>query len=103
MKKAFELEGLTKTRQVYEKAILDLDVDGSRKMCMRFAELEMKLKEIDRARAIYRQCSQMCDPRVSAIRTRYVPAFVNRTYDPYLRNIFVYAKLGDSRILGGLD
>merc|ERR1719515_586424 len=32
---------------------------------MRFAELETKLGEIDRARAIYSHCSQMCDPRVA--------------------------------------
>jgi pre-mRNA-splicing factor SYF1 len=32
---------------------------------MRFAELESKLGEIDRARAIYGHCSQMCDPRVA--------------------------------------
>ena len=34
-------------------------------MCLRFAELENKLGEIDRARAIYAHCSQMCDPRVT--------------------------------------
>ena len=34
-------------------------------MSMRFAELETKLGEIDRARAIYSHCSQMCDPRVA--------------------------------------
>lgn len=37
-----------------------------RLMCIRFAELERKLGEIDRARAIYAHCSQMCDPRVSS-------------------------------------
>lgn len=35
-------------------------------MCLRFAEMETKLGEIDRARAIYAHCSQMCDPRVTA-------------------------------------
>lgn len=34
-------------------------------MCLRFADMESKLGEIDRARAIYSFCSQMCDPRVS--------------------------------------
>ena len=34
-------------------------------MCLRFADLERKLGEIDRARAVYAHCSQMCDPRVS--------------------------------------
>lgn len=36
-------------------------------MCLQFADLETKLGEIDRARAIYAHCSQMCDPRVSEI------------------------------------
>ena len=35
-------------------------------MCIRFAELERKLGEIDRARAVYMHASQMADPRVSA-------------------------------------
>lgn len=34
-------------------------------MCLRFAELETKLGEIDRARAVYAHCSEVCDPRVS--------------------------------------
>lgn len=34
-------------------------------MCLRFADMECKLGEIDRARAIYSYCSQICDPRVS--------------------------------------
>ncbi|CAG0892204.1 unnamed protein product [Cyprideis torosa] len=35
-------------------------------MGLRFADLERKLGEIDRARAIYAHCSEMCDPRVTA-------------------------------------
>uniref|UniRef100_A0A672MV74 XPA binding protein 2 n=1 Tax=Sinocyclocheilus grahami TaxID=75366 RepID=A0A672MV74_SINGR len=35
-------------------------------MCLRFADMESKLGEIDRARAIYSYCSQICDPRVTA-------------------------------------
>jgi pre-mRNA-splicing factor SYF1 len=38
--------------------------ENAREMCLRFAEMETKLGEIDRARAIYAHCSQMCDPRV---------------------------------------
>ena len=34
-------------------------------MCVRFAELERKLGEIDRARALYMHASQIADPRVS--------------------------------------
>jgi len=33
-------------------------------MCLRFASLERKLGEIDRARAVYAHASQFCDPRV---------------------------------------
>lgn len=36
-------------------------------MCLRFADLERKLGEIDRARAIYAHASQIADPRVSEI------------------------------------
>ena len=36
-------------------------------MCARFAEMETKLGEIDRARAIYIHASQMCDPRWETI------------------------------------
>lgn len=35
-----------------------------REMCVRFADLERKLGEIDRARAIYMHASQLADPRV---------------------------------------
>jgi len=38
--------------------------ENSRDMCVRFADMESKLGEIDRARAIYSYCSQICDPRV---------------------------------------
>lgn len=34
-------------------------------MCLRFATLERKLGEIDRARTIYAHASQFCDPRVN--------------------------------------
>ena len=33
-------------------------------MCQRYADMERKLGEIDRARAIYVHCSQICDPKV---------------------------------------
>ena len=36
-------------------------------MCLRFADLERKLGEIDRARAVYAHGSQMADPRVSTL------------------------------------
>lgn len=35
-------------------------------MCLKFAEMERRLGEIDRARAIYGHGSQFCDPRTNA-------------------------------------
>jgi pre-mRNA-splicing factor SYF1 len=56
--------GLPATRVIYEKAIEVLPNKQTAQMCMRYAELERKLGEIDRARAIYAHASQYCDPRV---------------------------------------
>merc|ERR1712173_561663 len=64
-RKAAETYGVTRTRQIYETAIETLKESESRDMCIRFAEMETKLGEIDRARAIYSHASQMCDPRVT--------------------------------------
>lgn len=64
--KAAEIYGLTHTREIYERAIELLPDTQARLMCVRFADLERKLGEIDRARAIYAHCSQMCDPRTTA-------------------------------------
>lgn len=64
--KAAEIYGLTYTREIYERAIEVLSDNQARLMCIRFADLERKLGEIDRARAIYAHCSQMCDPRTTA-------------------------------------
>ena len=55
--------GLAATRSVYEKAIESLPDSQTAEMCLRFAGLERKLGEIDRARAIYAHGSQFCDPR----------------------------------------
>ncbi|XP_054157730.1 pre-mRNA-splicing factor syf1 homolog [Oppia nitens] len=66
VRKAAEMFGVTHTRQIYEKAIDVLNDSQAQDMCLKFAELERKLGEIDRARAIYGHCSQMCDPRTSA-------------------------------------
>lgn len=46
--------------------------DAARELCLRFADMECKLGEVDRARAIYTYCSQICDPRVSTRRRRGV-------------------------------
>ncbi|XP_025922228.1 pre-mRNA-splicing factor SYF1-like [Apteryx rowi] len=65
IKRAAEIYGVTHTRPIYEKAIEVLADEHAREMCLRFADMECKLGEIDRARAIYGYCSQICDPRVS--------------------------------------
>ncbi|KAG6331528.1 hypothetical protein ID866_7563 [Astraeus odoratus] len=57
--------GLPATRSIYESAIEVLPAKQTAEMCLRFAALERKLGEIDRARAIYAHASQFCDPRVN--------------------------------------
>lgn len=51
--------GLPATRAVYEKAIEVLPDKQTAEMCLRFAAMERKLGEIDRARAIYAHGSQL--------------------------------------------
>jgi pre-mRNA-splicing factor SYF1 len=57
--------GLTSTRPIYERAIDALPDKEAKEMCLKFAEMERRLGEIDRARAIYGHASQFSDPRVS--------------------------------------
>ena len=66
IKKAADIYGVPKTRQIYQKAIEVLNEENTREMCLRFAEVETKLGEVDRARAIYAYCSQICDPRITS-------------------------------------
>ncbi|KAK3115575.1 pre-mRNA-splicing factor syf1 [Teratosphaeriaceae sp. CCFEE 6253] len=58
--------GLTSTRPIYERAIAALPDKAAAGMCVKFAEMERRLGEVDRARAIYGHASQFCDPRVEA-------------------------------------
>lgn len=67
IKKATEFYGVTKTRPIFQSAIERLPEDRSREMSLRFAQVERNLGEIDRARAIYAHCAEICDPRVSAV------------------------------------
>lgn len=62
--KATENFGLPATRPIFERALEVLPDRQTAQMCMRFAAMERKLGEIDRARAIYAHASQFCDPRV---------------------------------------
>lgn len=57
--------GLPSTRPIYERAISALPDKDARDMCLKFADMEKRLGEIDRARAIYGHASQFCDPRTS--------------------------------------
>ena len=73
-----EFYGITKTRPIFESAIERLPEDRSRyhfiyslfdkkmirEMSVRYAQIERNLGEIDRARAIYAHCAEICDPRV---------------------------------------
>lgn len=57
--------GLPSTRSIYERAIAALPDNEARDMCLKFADMEKRLGEIDRARAIYGHASQFCDPRTT--------------------------------------
>jgi len=63
--KAASNYGLPATRPIYERAIETLPDKQTAEMCLRFATMERKLGEIDRARAVYAHASQFCDPRVN--------------------------------------
>ncbi|CAL5870914.1 uncharacterized protein PFLUO_LOCUS5156 [Penicillium psychrofluorescens] len=58
--------GLTSARPIYERAVAALPDQEAKEMCLKFAEMERRLGEIDRARAIYGHASQFCDPRTNA-------------------------------------
>ncbi|XP_009996171.1 PREDICTED: pre-mRNA-splicing factor SYF1, partial [Chaetura pelagica] len=47
----------------FEESFKELGDDAARELCLRFADMEARLGEVDRARAIYTYCSQICDPR----------------------------------------
>ncbi|CAJ0761671.1 15132_t:CDS:10, partial [Entrophospora sp. SA101] len=66
--------GITYTRELYERAIEVLPDREAKDMCLKYAEVECKLGEIDRARAIYAHASQFCDPRT-------VPSFWQLWHD----------------------
>lgn len=86
------MRGITATREIYEKAVESLEDERAvREMCLRYAELERKLGEIDRARAIYSHCSQVCDPRVSPVKIRSLP-IISRSNR--FRFTTIFGKLG---------
>jgi pre-mRNA-splicing factor SYF1 len=67
VKKVEHYFGVTKTRPVYERAVSELNDVHARAMCLEFADMERKLGEIDRARAILQHGSQFADPRKDPI------------------------------------
>ncbi|KAL7287333.1 hypothetical protein TKK_0018456 [Trichogramma kaykai] len=58
-------EHMKKTRETYVKAIGVLGEENVREMCMRYADMETKLGEVYKARAIYFHCSQFSGPRMT--------------------------------------
>lgn len=67
VQRAAEFFGVTRTREIYEKAIEALPDVGAREMCLRFAELERLLGEIDRARAIFTHGAQFANPTTEPV------------------------------------
>jgi len=65
VRRAAEFFGITRTREIFETAIEELKDKYAKEMCMKFARLELRLGEIDRARAVYVYCSQFCPPRTN--------------------------------------
>lgn len=61
--KTASVAGLPATRPIYETAITQLPDKQAAEMSLRFAALERKLGEVDRARAIYAYGAQFIDPR----------------------------------------
>ncbi|MCQ2821090.1 MAG: hypothetical protein MJ252_27845, partial [archaeon] len=54
--------GLSKTRNIFSKAMDNLEGDQIAEIGVKFANIECKLGEIERARTIYKHISQFCDP-----------------------------------------
>ncbi|KAG7384202.1 Pre-mRNA-splicing factor SYF1 [Phytophthora pseudosyringae] len=63
IKKAQKFFGVAKVRDVYQRGITKLPDKCVSHLCLKFAQMETKLGEFDRARAIYSHASQFCDPR----------------------------------------
>ncbi|GMH30328.1 hypothetical protein Nepgr_032171 [Nepenthes gracilis] len=66
--RAAEIFGVPKTREIYEQAIQYglPDSKDVKTMCLKYAELEKSLGEIDRARGVYTYASQFADPRTDS-------------------------------------
>ncbi|KAI8924790.1 hypothetical protein BC831DRAFT_463626 [Entophlyctis helioformis] len=56
--------GLVSTRDIYQRALETLPDRQARDFALKFADMETKLGEVDRARAILAYASQVSDPRM---------------------------------------
>jgi len=61
-----DLFGVTKSREIYHDAIRQLPQKDLKPMCLKYANLERRLGEIDRARSIYQYTAQYCSPERDA-------------------------------------
>jgi pre-mRNA-splicing factor SYF1 len=59
-----EMHGPARTRDIYESAMATLANEDIKNVGIKFAEMEMELNDVPRARAILAHASQVCDPRV---------------------------------------
>jgi pre-mRNA-splicing factor SYF1 len=62
--KSTQFFGIISTREIYQKAVQILPDKQARDIAIKFSEMEVKLGEVDRSRAILAYISQICDPRV---------------------------------------
>ena len=69
--KAASFFGLTSTREIYERALEQLPDKYAREMSINFVGMEIKLGEIDRARAVLGYASQFSDPKKDASYWKY--------------------------------
>ena len=67
MSRAMDFFGAGKVRSIYEAAVeLELPDTTTKVLCTRYARLERKLGEIDRARGLYIHASQFANPQQDA-------------------------------------
>ncbi|GBE62088.1 pre-mRNA-splicing factor SYF1 [Babesia ovata] len=60
--KTAEFYGIVQTRNIYQECLEFVDDEYARELCDMYIQMERGLGEIDRARAIFIYCSQLCDP-----------------------------------------
>jgi pre-mRNA-splicing factor SYF1 len=61
--KAGEFFGIVRTREIFEKAIHNLPEAVIKTIAIQYAALELKLGEVERARAVYTYAAQFCNPK----------------------------------------